>query len=99
MLFSLADEVDAFPEVQQIDLAPTLSLLVGIPIPMNSLGGVITELVEDLLPPREILRAMQVNSHQLASVLHKNVANVRNGRILHKLQVANKNCRHGSDPV
>ncbi|PIK42265.1 putative GPI ethanolamine phosphate transferase 2 [Apostichopus japonicus] len=74
---SVTDEINLYPEVQQIDLAPTLSLLLGVPIPLNSLGGVIPELVEDMLPPREVLRGFQVNTHQLASALHKNVADVR----------------------
>lgn len=79
-IFFPTDEINLYPEVQQIDLAPTLSLLLGVPIPLNSLGGVIPELVEDMLPPREVLRGFQVNTHQLASALHKNVADVRAGK-------------------
>ena len=32
------------PEVQQVDLVPTLSLLLGLPIPFSNLGTVITDL-------------------------------------------------------
>lgn len=81
------DEIDKFPQVEQIDLAPTLSLLLGIPVPLNSLGGVITELIEDLLPPREVLRGLQVNAHQLACALHKHVADVKSGKVaMHPLK-------------
>ncbi|XP_070563098.1 GPI ethanolamine phosphate transferase 2-like [Ptychodera flava] len=59
-------------EVKQIDLSPTLSLLLGLPIPQNSLGRTIAQMLE-ILPIRDQLRALQVNGHQLTQVLMENV--------------------------
>ena len=39
-----SDGKDAHPVIQQIDLAPTLALLLGLPIPFSSLGMIIPEL-------------------------------------------------------
>jgi phosphatidylinositol glycan class O len=53
MELSLAQQTKIFPgatvphrRVQQIDLVPTISLLLGLPIPFNNLGAVIPELFE-----------------------------------------------------
>ncbi|XP_077982034.1 GPI ethanolamine phosphate transferase 2, catalytic subunit-like [Glandiceps talaboti] len=59
-------------EVKQIDVAPTLSLLLGLPIPQNSLGRVITQSLH-ILPIRNQLRVMQLNAYQLTQVLAENV--------------------------
>ncbi|XP_013405157.1 GPI ethanolamine phosphate transferase 2 [Lingula anatina] len=60
--------------LQQIDLAPILSTLMGVPIPQNSLGALPTDVLwkYDL---RLALRAMQLNAHQVALVYKQNVAN------------------------
>ncbi|KAK1233253.1 mannose-ethanolamine phosphotransferase gpi13 [Marasmius sp. AFHP31] len=50
--------------VQQIDLLPTLSLLLGLPIPFNNLGSVIPELFGSSLP-----RALSLNSAQIHNYL------------------------------
>ncbi|TFK20169.1 hypothetical protein FA15DRAFT_138908 [Coprinopsis marcescibilis] len=52
--------------VQQIDLLPTLSLLLGLPIPFNNLGTVIPELFRrgDLLE-----RALRYNAEQIQGFL------------------------------
>ncbi|XP_033637019.1 GPI ethanolamine phosphate transferase 2-like [Asterias rubens] len=60
-------------EVQQIDLAPTLAILLGLPIPQNSLGQAIPAMLEGSLSPREQLRALQLNSYQLSRVLEQNI--------------------------
>ncbi|XP_041475171.1 GPI ethanolamine phosphate transferase 2-like [Lytechinus variegatus] len=59
-------------DVQQIDLAPTLSLLLGHPIPQNSLGCAITQVLNGSLTMREQLRALQINGYQLMAVHQKN---------------------------
>eukprot|EP01113_Clastostelium_recurvatum_P044384 TRINITY_DN7490_c0_g1_i4.p1 TRINITY_DN7490_c0_g1~~TRINITY_DN7490_c0_g1_i4.p1 ORF type:complete len:1093 (-),score=251.77 TRINITY_DN7490_c0_g1_i4:18-3296(-) len=62
---------DAEPkEVIQTGLVPTLSLLFGLPIPLNSMGA----LIPDVFPPtthtrEEFLRALEINSMQLRRVL------------------------------
>ncbi|KAF9916017.1 mannose-ethanolamine phosphotransferase gpi13 [Lobosporangium transversale] len=57
--------------VTQIDLVPTLSLLLGLPIPFNNLGAVIPELFLSAKNPdqaiRDLLRAMRLNAAQVAT--------------------------------
>ncbi|XP_038067986.1 GPI ethanolamine phosphate transferase 2-like [Patiria miniata] len=60
-------------EVYQIDVAATLSLLMGLPIPQNSLGVAVPTMLEDKLSARQHLRALQLNGHQLSQVLKQNV--------------------------
>ncbi|KAK0540302.1 mannose-ethanolamine phosphotransferase gpi13 [Tilletia horrida] len=61
--------------VAQIDLVPTLSLLLGQPIPFNSLGTVIPELFAqagaDVGEPGKdvLLRALRLNAHQIRTYL------------------------------
>lgn len=59
-------------EVQQIDFAPTISLLLGHPIPQNSLGCAIPQVLNGSLTMREQLRALQLNGYQLMAVHQKN---------------------------
>ena len=66
-------------EVQQIDLAPTLAILLGLPIPQNSLGQAIPAMLEGSLSPREQLRALQLNSYQLSRVLEQNIDSFESG--------------------
>ena len=67
-------------EVSQIDLVPTLSLLLGIPIPYSNLGSVISHVLyntKSLLPEESLLQAMQSNQHQISTYLqHYNQVNV-----------------------
>ncbi|CAO3653461.1 unnamed protein product [Cunninghamella echinulata] len=67
-----------YPIIDQVDLVPTLSLLFGLPIPKNSLGKVILDLYSgDKKAPSilrnnkapTILRALQLNAHQLNQLL------------------------------
>ena len=44
--FSEAEEEGIYREVSQINLTPTLALLLGIPIPYSNLGIVIEEMFE-----------------------------------------------------
>ncbi|XP_072172994.1 GPI ethanolamine phosphate transferase 2-like [Diadema setosum] len=55
-------------QVQQIDFAPTISLLLGHPIPQNSLGCVIPQALDGSLAMQEQLRALQLNGYQLMAV-------------------------------
>ncbi|KAH7297933.1 hypothetical protein KP509_25G019500 [Ceratopteris richardii] len=52
----------------QVDLAPTLALLVGVPIPKNNVGALLLPLF-DSLPATEMLRALEVNSWQILKLL------------------------------
>uniref|UniRef100_S4RSF3 Phosphatidylinositol glycan anchor biosynthesis class G n=1 Tax=Petromyzon marinus TaxID=7757 RepID=S4RSF3_PETMA len=76
--FPLAGERRTDPEtvpaeVLQVDLAATLSLGMGRPVPLNSMGHVITAALEHR-PIREQLRALQANAHQLAALLRAGTA-------------------------
>ncbi|KAG0250824.1 mannose-ethanolamine phosphotransferase gpi13 [Mortierella polycephala] len=60
-----------YRKVTQIDLVPTLSLLLGLPIPFNNLGSVIPELFLSAKNPdqaiKDLLRAMRLNAAQVAT--------------------------------
>lgn len=51
--------------IQQIDLAPTLSLLLGLPIPPNNLGSVIPEMFWDDGSGERYDRALRLNAAQV----------------------------------
>ncbi|KAF9039273.1 hypothetical protein BJ165DRAFT_1393353 [Panaeolus papilionaceus] len=59
--------------IQQIDIVPTLSLLLGIPVPFNNLGTVIPELfwrASSRLTPYQVLdEALQANAAQVMKYL------------------------------
>lgn len=54
--------------VPQIDLVPSLSLLLGLPVPFNSLGSVIPELFPS---PDRLLRALRITSFQMKTYLDR----------------------------
>ncbi|KAI0065074.1 hypothetical protein BV25DRAFT_1989330 [Artomyces pyxidatus] len=55
--------------VQQIDLVPSLSLLLGLPIPFNNLGTVIPELFWRDKSGTEYLKALNINTRQVHEYL------------------------------
>ncbi|PPR04680.1 hypothetical protein CVT24_011897 [Panaeolus cyanescens] len=63
----------SYRAIQQIDLVPTLSLLLGVPIPFNNLGTVIPELFwrgSSQLTPYQVLdKALQANAAQVMKYL------------------------------
>ncbi|GAU23333.1 hypothetical protein TSUD_237870, partial [Trifolium subterraneum] len=52
----------------QVDIAPTLALLFGVPIPKNNIGVLISQMVDSLTDEQK-LRALQLNSWQLFRLL------------------------------
>ncbi|KAF9977594.1 major facilitator super transporter protein [Actinomortierella ambigua] len=62
------EDFQYYKMVNQVDLVPTLSLLMGNPIPKNSVGKLIPELFHGY-SKHDTLRALQVNAHQVAHVL------------------------------
>ncbi|GJJ70235.1 ethanolamine phosphate transferase 2 subunit G [Entomortierella parvispora] len=62
------EEYEYYKSVNQVDLVPTLSLLLGLPIPKNSVGKLIPELFSSY-SESDKLRALQINGHQVAGVL------------------------------
>ena len=61
-------------EVSQVDLVPTLALLLGVPIPQNSLGSVVLPALHTY-PLNLQMSALYVNAQQLSKVFIENVAN------------------------
>ncbi|XP_053394935.1 GPI ethanolamine phosphate transferase 2-like [Mercenaria mercenaria] len=59
-------------DILQIDLAPTLSVLMGLPIPNNNLGQVLVGALEGL-SGEEKLSAMYINSQQIVKLMEKSV--------------------------
>ncbi|KAI9442126.1 hypothetical protein H4582DRAFT_2126711 [Lactarius indigo] len=55
--------------VQQIDLVPTLSLLLGLPIPFNNLGTVIPELFWRDRSGGDYVKALEINARQVRTYL------------------------------
>ncbi|KAI0668210.1 hypothetical protein C8Q78DRAFT_1049147 [Trametes maxima] len=56
--------------IQQIDLAPTLSLLLGLPIPFNNLGTVVPELFWHDKAGEDYTRALTLNARQVKGYLN-----------------------------
>ncbi|KAK2656569.1 hypothetical protein Ddye_009621 [Dipteronia dyeriana] len=65
--------------VHQVDIAPTLALLLGVPIPKNSVGVMISETF-DLLKDDQ-LRALELNSWQLLRLLQAQLSELSCGNI------------------
>lgn len=59
---TLPDKVKYLRSINQIDLVPTLSTMLGLPIPINSSGALITEFFQDLT---ELKWALFVNVEQM----------------------------------
>lgn len=55
--------------IQQIDLVPTFSLMLGLPIPYNNLGSITPELFWDDLEGRRFNRALEINTAQIQRYL------------------------------
>ncbi|KAJ6525465.1 hypothetical protein DFH09DRAFT_1046410 [Mycena vulgaris] len=55
--------------IQQIDIVPTLSLLLGLPIPFNNLGTVIPELFWRDRKGAGLIQALEINVAQIKSYL------------------------------
>lgn len=62
-----------YPSIQQIDLVPTVALLLGLPIPLNNLGTVIPDAFGFKLPDGEeaLAKAMTLNADQVNRYLHE----------------------------
>lgn len=62
----------------QIDLAPTLSLLMGLPIPSNNLGQALTQPLSRL-SDLEKLANLYINAQQIISLMEQNVPDFEHG--------------------
>ncbi|KZP23970.1 hypothetical protein FIBSPDRAFT_822718 [Athelia psychrophila] len=55
--------------IQQIDLVPTLSLLMGLPIPFNNLGSIVPELFARDKKDAFLMHALELNAQQVHTYL------------------------------
>lgn len=55
--------------IQQVDLAPSLALLLGVPVPFNSLGSVVPELFWDDAAGQRYDHALRLNAAQVQRYL------------------------------
>ncbi|OCH92351.1 hypothetical protein OBBRIDRAFT_886297 [Obba rivulosa] len=67
--------------VQQIDLVPTLSLLLGLPIPFNNLGTIIPELFWHDGAGTSYARALRLNAQQIRDYLTTYHASASGGEL------------------
>ncbi|XP_072318236.1 GPI ethanolamine phosphate transferase 2 isoform X2 [Eucyclogobius newberryi] len=80
-------------EVEQVDLAPSLALGLGLPVPQNSVGQVLPQIL-DQLPLRDQLRLLHLNGHQLSRLLQDSVKEYQRDAGWEQFRVAEK--AHGS---
>ena len=69
----------AFDSIHQIDLVPTISLLMGLPIPYANIGGLVPDLLPPVVPPRSDCDNQQSSSPStphIATALALNAAQV-----------------------
>lgn len=79
--------------VEQVDLAPTLALGLGLPVSQNSVGRVLPQVLEEL-PLRDQLRLLHLNGHQLSSLLRDTLPQYQKDPGWEQFRVAEK--AHGS---
>lgn len=73
-MLPVAEYAEGHRSLPQIDLVPTLSLLLGVPVPFNSLGTVIPEAFASAQQPlghkdARLLRALRINARQVRTYL------------------------------
>jgi len=69
---------EAFRSINQIDLVPTISLLLGLPIPFANLGGVVPALLPPLYQKQQHANSQLVEAPFIATALALNAAQVWN---------------------
>lgn len=79
--------------VEQVDLAPTLALGLGLPVSQNSVGRVLPQVLEEL-PLRDQLRLLHLNGHQLSGLLRDTLPQYQKDPGWEQFRVAEK--AHGS---
>ena len=82
-------------ELLQIDLAPTMSILMGLPIPSNNLGQLLLQPL-GTLTDTEKLASVYINAQQIVSLMKPNVANFKKGTANLMVNVDTKRCFHES---
>ncbi|KAF9023843.1 major facilitator super transporter protein [Haplosporangium bisporale] len=65
------EEYQYYKSVSQVDLVPTISLLLGLPIPKNSVGKLIPELFDEYSAERSYSKFLSDSSSMLSTALSK----------------------------
>lgn len=65
--------------IQQIDLCPTLSALLGLPIPKNNIGQVEVAALPENMSLQDKVWHVYMNAVQIAQILEANVADLDRG--------------------
>lgn len=88
----------AYSTVDQVDIAPTLALLFGVPIPKNNVGILISEAF-DFLTDEQKIRTLELNSWQLFWLLKAQLPGLSCGSVLSTsaAQLPEKTICSGSD--
>lgn len=77
--------------VQQTDVAATLAIALGLPIPKDSVGSLLFPVVEGR-PMREQLRFLHLNTVQLSKLLQENVPSYEKGQSTHHFRTLSELC-------
>ncbi|KAK3024564.1 hypothetical protein RJ639_043504, partial [Escallonia herrerae] len=75
------ESVTTNSKIKQVDIAPTLALHYGVPIPKNNAGVLIVETFTSLTDEQQ-LRALELNSWQLLRLLHAQLPDLARGGFL-----------------
>ncbi|XP_067104233.1 GPI ethanolamine phosphate transferase 2 isoform X2 [Osmerus mordax] len=75
--------------VEQVDLPSSLALGLGLAVPQNSVGHLLLPLLEEL-PLRQQLRYLQLNTHQLSTLLRDSITDYQREAGYEQARVAQK---------
>ena len=67
-----------------MDLCPTMSAFLGLPVPRNNLGRVEVAALPRNAPLEDKVRLLHLNAAQIANILEKNVEDIEEGK--HKFE-------------
>ncbi|KAK3089470.1 hypothetical protein FSP39_003870 [Pinctada imbricata] len=91
---SVVNEVEwRYEEIQQTDLCATLSVLLGVPIPQNNVGKVLTDLLYNHNVEQKV-QIIQENTLQILKVFQHNVGKFEEDRAYSLYQRAAKSHSH-----
>jgi hypothetical protein len=77
--FSVAKKNFYIPSLNQIDLVPTLSVLMGLPIPFANLGAVAIDLFPRAFSSRHAIEAIKINAYQVQKYIREGVGEETSG--------------------
>jgi ethanolaminephosphotransferase len=96
------DDFDYFHRIDQIDLVPTLSELIGLPIPINNLGVFVPQFLNLYPTEKEQRDVLLKNALQLKVLLDKSAGKISNmeeldkGQLIHFINAAKEELSRNS---